>query len=158
MSWLLPKLRIFRAKHPETASAILHVLAEKPGLLRRGITAALPAETTCYAIRESLADLMRIDLVSLSPRGEYSLAKSAKAVADLVPVRMSKVEHYILTLIDKKAIISASDVFNEYGVIRAQFLKPVRRLIQRGLVESYDVPLAPNSTSYRRHYTFKKPE
>jgi hypothetical protein len=158
LSRLLTKLGIFRARYPETASAILALLTEKPSALRRGITAALPADTSACAIRESLADLMDIGLIKLSPEKSYRLARPVKFIASLAPVRMSKMENNILALLNQKNVITASDVFNEYGVIRAQFLKPVRRLIERGLVEFHDVPLAPLSTSYRRHYTFKNPE
>lgn len=158
MSRLLTKLGIFRARYPETASAILALLTEKPSALRRGITAALPAETSACAIRESLADLMDIGLIKLSP--EKKLSPGAPREIYCVPCAGPHVQdgkqHSRPAQPEKRHYCIRR--FQRVRRDRAQFLKPVRRLIERGLVEFHDVPLAPLSTSYRRHYTFKNPE
>ncbi|ORM52617.1 hypothetical protein HA41_11065 [Pantoea conspicua] len=58
MKRLLPKLKIFRARYPETASAVLMLLKDERIATRRRFTRALP-DTSTHVIRGTLLDLQK---------------------------------------------------------------------------------------------------
>lgn len=51
MKHILPKLKIFRARYPETAKAVLQLLKEERTATRRRFTRALPGTET-HVIQE----------------------------------------------------------------------------------------------------------
>jgi len=154
---LLPKLKIFRARYPETASAVLLLLKDERIATRRRFTRALP-DTSTHVIRGTLLDLQKNGLITRSIDNEYTLAVSAAYATSLIPLKMGKIEEYILMLLNQHRYITARNVRQEFDVSHSLFLQSVKKLIARGLVEYTDVPLYENSVRKRRHYTFKSPE
>lgn len=154
MNQLLPKLKIFGVPYPATAAAVIQLLVDEKTVMRRRFSEVLPKETSSHHIRRTLYKLQVLGMVSLSVDGEYRLVLPAKAVQELTPIKMSKVEHLILCLMSDKGDITASDVFTAYGIIRAQFLPAAQRLIQRGVIRTYDKPFHENTDRYRRYYAF----
>ncbi|KKB02653.1 MarR family transcriptional regulator [Pantoea anthophila] len=157
MKHLLPKLKIFRARYPETASAVLLLLKDERIATRRRFTRALP-DTSTHVIRGTLLDLQKNGLITRSIDNEYILAVSPAYAAKLTPLKMGKTEECILMLLDKRPYITARKVRQEFDVSHSLFLQAVKKLIERGLVDYTDVPLYENSVRKRRHYTFKSPE
>lgn len=157
MKRLLPKLKIFRARYPETAAAVLELLKAERTATRRRFTRTLPG-TPSHVIRGTLLDLQKNGLLKLSIDGEYSLAVSAAYATSLTPLKMGKIEEYILMLLNDRKFITAKNVRDEFDVSHSLFLMSVKSLMARGLVEYTDVPLYENSVRKRRHYTFKSPE
>lgn len=157
MKRLLPKLKVFRARYPETASAVLLLLKDERIATRRRFTRALP-DTSTHVIRGTLLDLLKNGLITRSIDNEYSLAVTPAYAAKLTPLKMGKTEEYILMLLDQNRYITARKVRQEFDVSHSLFLQSVKKLIARGLVEYTDVPLYENSVRKRRHYTFKSPE
>jgi len=154
---LLPKLKIFRARYPETASAVLLLLKDERIATRRRFTRALP-DTSTHVIRGTLLDLQKNGLITRSIDNEYTLAVSAAYATSLMPLKMGKIEEYILMLLNQHRYITARNVRQEFDVSHSLFLQSVKKLIARGLVEYTDVPLYENSVRKRRHYTFKSQE
>ena len=157
MKHILPKLKIFRARYPETAKAVLLLLKEERTATRRRFTRALPGTET-HVIRGTLLDLCKVGLAERSIDGEYSLAMRPSFVVSLTPMRMGKIEHAILMLLNDRKFITANDMRKEFAVSHPLFLQSARKLIERGLVEYCDVPVEENSHRTRRHYTYKHPE
>ncbi|MGC0875128.1 hypothetical protein WKG92_19830 [Pantoea agglomerans] len=154
MNQLLPKLKIFGVPYPATAAAVIKLLVEEKTVMRRRFSEALPADTSTHYIRRTLHKLQLLGIIQMSINGEYSLLLPARTVMEFTPVKMSKVEHLILRLMDSKGDITASDIFAAYGIIRAQFLPAAQRLIKRGVITSYDQAMHENTSRYRRYYKF----
>ena len=86
MKHILPKLKIFRARYPETAKAVLLLLEGERTATRRRFTRALPGTET-HVIRGTLLDLCKVGLAERSIDGEYSLAMRPSFVVSLTPMR-----------------------------------------------------------------------
>lgn len=154
MSQILPKLKIFGVSYPDTATAIIDLLAEEKTALRRRFSKALPESTSSHFIRRTLYQLLQLGIISVSLDGEYRLLYPVKAIKALKPIQMSKVEHLILRLMHDRGDVTAADIFDAYGILRAQFLNTAARLIERGLISTYDKPMNESTARFRRYYTF----
>lgn len=145
------QLQIYASLNPEEAAQIIdHFLSQsKKNLTRRMFTALMPQASSRY-IRKALEGLVENEILSNSGC-VYRLRIKPDIIRAMKPVRLSKVEIKIMHQLDEHTEITAKDV----AVERTVFLVAARRLIARGLLETFE---RKHKSAVRRYYKFKRQE
>lgn len=148
---IFPHLQIYAALNPQETAQIVDLFLAHPkrGFTRRMLTPLLPGIST-HCIRKALEELLENEILTLCGH-YYRLRIKPATIAPMVPVRLSKVEIQIMHQLNKRQQITASDV----DVERSVFLTAARRLMARGLLETFE---SKPKLAVRRYYKFKRQE
>ncbi|QFH68118.1 hypothetical protein FR773_26175 (plasmid) [Leclercia adecarboxylata] len=151
MKNIFPELQIYAAPYPQEAAQIIDLFLSQPkkNLSRRMFTAVMPSASS-HSIRIALQDLVDNEILTRNDT-YYRLRIKPAVIAPMVPLRLSKVEIKILHQLDMHKEITARNV----DVERTVFLKAARRLIERGLLETFE---RKHKSAVRRYYKFKRQE
>lgn len=152
MKSVFPQLQIYASLYPSEAERIIDIFLtqSRKNVSRRTFTAMMPGAST-LSIRKALEGLVENEILECTGQQFYQLRMKPSLIAPMTPHRLSKIEIQIMEKLNTHNEITANDV----PVSRTVFLKAARRLIERGLLESFE---SKPRTAVRRYYKFKRQE